>query len=173
MNTDLHSMLTPELQTLVAERDVLDAQIASLTVVRDNIAYGVIKDCSHPFITVSNKEGSFPRDSDYMAVCLGCGLAVSGQRGMAPSAPMLDFSKSLIVFDQTSPKSCRDHIQYRLSEVQQYAMQYPKRFTPIYLIELFKDSPFDGQDLIDTDSGQYCIQFSIASVGDFNEHVRA
>lgn len=156
IDVDISVVTSDTFKDKVSQRDSLNVKMAELAKSHKNLAFEIIRDCNHPFIAVSNSSGRFPYSRDETAVCRACGLALSGQSGFAPSVPFINFQKSLIVFEQND-RPFRDAIEVKLSAEAQYAMQYPKRFTPEYLQELLTNTPFNSDDVLSADNRNYTV----------------
>jgi hypothetical protein len=151
------SIVTSEsFQQKVARKGEITHKLKALSKEYIALAYENIQVCNHPFVRVSGHEGRFPYHKNDMAVCTSCGLALNGQSGFAPDVPFINFRDSTIVFNDAKVP-LREIVEYRLSVEMQYALQYPKRFTPDYLKSMFEDSPFDSQKILELDERNYVV----------------
>lgn len=156
MQYNLDKVTSPDFKLKVKKRDDLRDKIREFKKQETVLIFDVIRSCDHPFIKVSTARGEFPNSRSEIVVCKSCGLGLTGQIGMPPKAPMLDLSKSVIVFEPGGGDG-RKEVLYMLSAVQQYALQYPMRFNRDYLAEVFGGSPYCVDKVLETDAGGYSV----------------
>jgi hypothetical protein len=151
--TDL-TMFNDEIQNAAKERIEQRANLVAAMKDYSDAVFSIIANCKHPVVRVTGvSESSGQKGKAY---CVICGVGTLGEHKLH-SSPVLDFSNSIVLAYGDKPEN-KTSIEYMLSYVQQYAMCYPKRFTPRYLEELFDDSPYDSQQIIEADTGGYIVE---------------
>lgn len=156
---------------MLLRRAKFKSQILELSKEYIQVAYQLIRDCNHPLITVTSSSGLYPHDNNESAVCKSCGLSLNGQSGYPPSAPFINFSQSLIV-REINVTRLLSNVEFKMSVETQYAMQYPKRFTPGRLHSLMEDTPFNSAEVLAVDDRRYWVDDAqlINSYDSFKAH---
>lgn len=145
-------------------RDALNRKIQALQ-------NAIITQCPHTYLLGPDDSSlSYPWESHKSVTCHNCGLTVNGSNTGVPNTPLLSLKDSMLA--KPTNGTGKVHKTYQLTVEAQYALELPRRFTTERLRQLFVDSPFDVNELLERDERRYVVNADelINSYSDFSNH---
>lgn len=142
------STLVPSTPPAIA---LINDQISSLKSERRRLILQCVRSCSHPLIANTNNTTGWCSWHGHN-VCLSCGLSVPADGWGVPHTDMLNLRESRVVRLKNGEEL---NALYHLSDVQLYALQFPKRFNPTYLATVLEDTPWSAAEVMAADHRYY------------------